>query len=190
MARPVPSIMAAYHVNIVQRNAPSGCAAKFNLGEGEVPVRGNRGLRLRGPSSYPPVEVRDERSSPVGRLAARQRCEPGRGDLSTPAPPAWRDCHPTSVRIALRFMRTDPPPQGEDGHRGRRASCACLSGRIPWMKRAAACGGGRIKVIAALGYLRGAGAVDLPVPAGDTNPFLRLSFRQPPASRVRLKPVG
>ncbi|MDD1522985.1 hypothetical protein DAA61_01455 [Bradyrhizobium sp. WBAH33] len=45
MARPAPSTMTAYHVNIVHRNAAETCGAKFNLGEDEVPGVGNRGLK-------------------------------------------------------------------------------------------------------------------------------------------------
>jgi len=41
------------------------------------------------------------------------KCETGWGEgVSTLALFEWRDCHPTPVRIVLRTLRTDPPPQG------------------------------------------------------------------------------
>lgn len=58
------------------------------------------------------------------------------------------------------------------------------------MNRAAACGFGHIKVIAALGYLLKGRAVDLPAAAGDTNPFLRLSFPAAASFKREIQPVG
>ena len=82
------------------------------------------------------------------------------------------------------FSPGRPLPEQRGGS-GRDESCGCRDG--------SACRGGWIKVIAAFGRAIRLGGVDLPAPAGDTNPFLRLSFPGSPTSPCvtdGYKPVG
>jgi len=112
--------MAAYHVNIVQRNAPNGCAAKFNLGEGEVPVRGNRGLRAGSEadaSTVPNLPWRSGTSAARPWVGSQRASDVSRGGVISPLRHRQRGETVTPPRFALRFASCEPilPLQGRMG---------------------------------------------------------------------------